>query len=170
MSYSKRNNFIKKIYKNCGLKTSSRSFCVCKELSTTSTGKWNFWSNPLILTFNSKAIKISPNQHAGFFRFLVTRDSLGLELVSRPQFPLNFLKKKNLFCNVFLTGQTSLPDCVYFPSYSIKCIFCFILRHLMSWHLKIWKFKTGLSQERKELSRWNKKHFFLFTSAFCQTY
>ena len=39
MSYSKRNNFIKIFYKNCGLKTSSRSFCVCKELSTTSTGK-----------------------------------------------------------------------------------------------------------------------------------
>ena len=35
MSYSKRNNFIKKLYKNCSLKTSSRPFCACKELSTT---------------------------------------------------------------------------------------------------------------------------------------
>ena len=39
MSYSKRNSFIKKFYKNCGLKTSSRLFCVCKELSTTSIEK-----------------------------------------------------------------------------------------------------------------------------------
>ena len=39
MSYSKRNNFIKKFYKNCSLKTSSRPFCVCKELSTTSIAK-----------------------------------------------------------------------------------------------------------------------------------
>ena len=39
MSYYKRKNFIKKFPKNCGLKTSSRPFCVCKELSTTSIGK-----------------------------------------------------------------------------------------------------------------------------------
>ena len=39
MSDYKRKNFIKKFYKNCDLKTSSRFFCVCKELSTTSIGK-----------------------------------------------------------------------------------------------------------------------------------
>ena len=38
-----------------------------------------------------------------------------------------------------------------------------MLWHLMtSWHLHIWKIKNWLSQERKELSKWNKKHFFLF--------
>ena len=47
--YYKRKKIIKKFYKNCDLKTSSRSFCVCKELSTTSTGKWNFRSKLLIL-------------------------------------------------------------------------------------------------------------------------
>ena len=35
--------------KNCALKTSSRPFCVCKEWSITSIGKWNFWSKLLIL-------------------------------------------------------------------------------------------------------------------------
>ena len=30
-----KKKFHEKIYKNCGLKTSSRPFCVCKELSTT---------------------------------------------------------------------------------------------------------------------------------------
>ena len=37
MSYSKRNNFIKKFYKKCGLKTSS--YCVYKELTATSIEK-----------------------------------------------------------------------------------------------------------------------------------
>ena len=35
----KRKTFIKELYKNCGLKNSSRPFCVYKELSTTSIGK-----------------------------------------------------------------------------------------------------------------------------------
>ena len=70
---------------------------------------------------------------------------------SRPHFSYNFLIKK-LFCNVTYTGQISLPDCVYFPSYSIKCVSCFMFRHLMtSWHLNIWKIKIWSSQERKEL-------------------
>ena len=37
VSYYKRKSFIKKSHKNCDLRTSSRPFCVCKELSTTST-------------------------------------------------------------------------------------------------------------------------------------
>ena len=45
--------------------------------------------------FNSKAIKISPNQHAGLLRFLFTEHSLkikkGRELVSRPHFSYSFL-------------------------------------------------------------------------------
>ena len=52
---------------------------------------------------------------------------------------------------------------VYFPSYSVKCASCLTLRHLMtSWQLNIWKVKIWLSQERKELSQWHKKHFSLF--------
>ena len=39
-----------------------------------------------------------------------------------------------------------------------------MLRDLMtSWHLNIWKIKVWLSQEQKELSTWNKKHFSLFS-------
>ena len=45
MSHYKRKNFIKKVCKNCGLKTSSRLFCGCKD----SIGKLNFWSKLLIL-------------------------------------------------------------------------------------------------------------------------
>ena len=39
MSYYARKIFMKKFYKNCVLKTSSRPFFVCKELSTSSIGK-----------------------------------------------------------------------------------------------------------------------------------
>ena len=82
MPYSKRNNFFKKLDKNCDVKTSFRSFCVCEELSTTSEEIY------LYLICNSKAVEISTNQHAGLIRFLFTEDSLkikqGLELASRP--------------------------------------------------------------------------------------
>ena len=38
MSYYKRKKFVKKLYKNCDLKTSSRHFGDCKELNPTSIG------------------------------------------------------------------------------------------------------------------------------------
>ena len=38
-----------KFEKCYNLETSSRAFCVYKELSTSSTGKWNFWSKLLVL-------------------------------------------------------------------------------------------------------------------------
>ena len=43
-----KKKFIKFHYKNCDLKPSSRPFCVCKELSQRSIGKWNFSSTLLI--------------------------------------------------------------------------------------------------------------------------
>ena len=33
---------------------------------------------------------------------------------------------------------------------------------MTSWHLNTWKDKIWLSYERKKLSKWNKKYFFLF--------
>ena len=57
-------------------------------------------------------------------------------------------------------------DNFYVRSDNVRCptvILSTVLRHLMtSWHLNISKFKIGLSQEQKELSKWNKKHFSLF--------
>ena len=40
--YYKRKNFIEKLSNNCSVKTSSRPFCACKELSATSIGEGNF--------------------------------------------------------------------------------------------------------------------------------
>ena len=83
---------------------------------------------------NSKAIEIYPNQHADLLRFLFTKDYLkikkGLELVSRLHFSGNFFFF--FFCNITQTYQISLSDCIYFPSYSVKCVSCFILRHFMT--------------------------------------
>ena len=44
-----KKKFIKNFYKNCSLITSSRPFCVCKELNIAAISKGNFWSNLLIL-------------------------------------------------------------------------------------------------------------------------
>ena len=35
----KKHDLMKKFYKNCDLKTSSRPFCVCKELTASSIGR-----------------------------------------------------------------------------------------------------------------------------------
>ena len=63
MSNYKRKNPIKKLYKNCRLKTSSRPFCICKEWSITSFGKWNLWSKLLKIRYVilnlSKFVRIS---------------------------------------------------------------------------------------------------------------
>ena len=51
MSHCKRKNSIKKFCKNGSLKTSSRPFCVCKELSTASIGKWNFLKQTIYIRY-----------------------------------------------------------------------------------------------------------------------
>ena len=71
----KRKIFIHKFYKNCDLKTSSRSFCVCKGSSTI----WTFWSNLLILDKYQQTIQICQNHHAYLLRFFFTEDSLKIE-------------------------------------------------------------------------------------------
>ena len=53
-----KKKIIKKFGQHCYLKTSSRRFCVCKELGTTSTGKWNFWSKLLILDMSTQSYQI----------------------------------------------------------------------------------------------------------------
>ena len=99
-SYYNRKKMYEKIQKNCDLRTSSRLFCVCKELNTTSVGQLNFRSKLLILDVLPKLSKFYPNQHTNLLRFLFTEDSLkikkGLELVFRPHFSYDFLIKNFL--------------------------------------------------------------------------
>ena len=115
-----------------------------------------------VLAKLSKFVQISTQTSSDFFLQDSLKIKKDLELVSRRYFPCTFLIKF-FFCHVTWTSQISSPDWVYFPSYLAKCVSCFMLRHLMtSWHLNIWKVKIWLSQERKELLKWNKKHFSLF--------
>ena len=78
MSYYEGKNVIKKFYKNCDLKTNSRSFCVDRELSKIqrliSTGIKFLKRATYIRYVNSTTIKICSNQFAGFLRFLFTED------------------------------------------------------------------------------------------------
>ena len=55
------------------------------------------------------------------------------------------------FCDITWTDQISLINCVYFSSYSVKCVSCFMLRHLITWwHLNIWKVnKRALEVKQK---------------------
>ena len=141
--------------KNCDLKTSARPFCACKRLSTISIlVNENYKASYLYETCNSKTIKICPNQHADLLRFHFTEDSLRINL--------HF----SIFCFIF--GQILLPECIYFPRYSAKCVSRFMPRHLItSWHLNItWKVKIWLSKEWKELLKRNKKYFSLFLKCF----
>ena len=75
MCHYKIKKFIQKFYKNCNLKTSSMSFCVRNELSTTSIGKWNFWSKLLILDMCHQNYQ-NLSKSADFFIFFFTEDSL----------------------------------------------------------------------------------------------
>ena len=65
----------------------------------------------------SKSVK---NHHADFLIFYFTEDSLKIKNGTGTSF-LEFFDE-NLFCNITQTSQISLPDCVYFPSYSCLSI------------------------------------------------
>ena len=68
------------------------------------------------------------------------------------------------FGNITETSQIWSPDCVYFSSYSLECVSHFMLSHFDDFirFENLWKVKIWLSQEWKELSKSNKKHFSLF--------
>ena len=80
MSYYKRKNFIKNFLKNCDQKTSSRPFCVCKELKRNLYWKMKFLKEAAdIRLYISKTIKMCPNQYTDLLRFLFTGDSLKIK-------------------------------------------------------------------------------------------
>ena len=98
MSYCKRKKFINKFYKNYDLKSFRPVFT--KNLVPSLLENEIFEASYLYQIDISKTIKICPNHHTDFLRFLFTEDCLkikkGLELVSRPHFSQNFLMKKFL--------------------------------------------------------------------------
>ena len=80
-SYYKSSIYIEKFHEKCDLKTCSRLFFVCKKLSATSTGEWNFPNKLkyyvlLCISRYIRYIKIYQNQHLDFTRFHSTEKSL----------------------------------------------------------------------------------------------
>ena len=76
---------------------------------------------------------------------------------------IKIFDKKMYFVILHKLAKFHYLGCVYFPSCSVKCVWCFMLRHLMdtinlNTYLKV---KIWLSQERKQLLKWNKEHFSL---------
>ena len=162
ISYYKRKKIIKNFYKICNLKTSSRPFCACKELSTTAIGKWIFWSNLLILdmleqNYQNLLKSACRTPQIPFYRgFLENFKNSGTSSQVT-----NFV---DFFDKIFLlwyhiNWEISLPGCVYFPNYSVKYILYFKLGHLMtSWHLNVWKVKFDYLRNKKDFQN-EIKHF-----------
>ena len=129
-----RKKIIKKIYKNCDLKTKSRPSCVRKKLSTTSIEKWYFLSKLLILDMTAKLstfIQISV-QTSDFFTEDFLKFKKGLEL-----------NDKN-FSFVILHKLAKLHYQIVFTSQEIQqnasCVLCFGIwqRHDI-WISEKWK-------------------------------
>ena len=150
--FSRKSNFriidtqlVKQLHKNCQLETTSRPFCVYKELSTTSTGKWNFEVSYLYLICISKTIKICLNQHTDLFRFLFSDDSSiikkELQLVSRPYFVYDLIK---IFPQVlpFRHNSKYVAD-ITFNGYEMK--------QIVNRSCKIWVLKKLISICVKDL-------------------
>ena len=129
---------------------SSRLFSGWKEISKTSIGKWNFWSKLLKLDMHQQNYQNLTKSAHRPPQILFTVVSL-------------IIKKCLELVMLHKLAKISSPNYVYFLSYSLKCVSCFMLRYLMtSWHLNIWKVIIWISQEWKELLKWNKKKFFFF--------
>ena len=113
------------------LKTTSKHFCVCKEISTTSIGKWHFWSKLLILDM-----------------WYLSYRNLFKSACGPPQIPFyreffeTFFHKKFFFCNITSTGRISLSGCVYFQSYSVNV---FRVSYLDIW----WRHGIWISENLK---------------------
>ena len=105
----------------------SKSFCAFKKLSSTFIGKWNIWNKLIILNmWYQNYLNMSKS-----LRFLFTEDSFKIrkdrELVLFRSFP---------FLVVYEPAKSHYQ-------FRFKCIFCFIVRHLMtSRNLKLWRLNT----------------------------
>ena len=141
-------------YKICDLNTSHWPFCL-KRIRHNLYWEIKFLKQAIYITFViaklSKFFQISLQISSDSFlqRILWKLKRPGTSFQTR--IFLEFFDKK--FSLVILHRlQISLADCVYFPSYSVKYVWCFLFGHLMtSWHLNIWKVKIWLSKEWKEL-------------------
>ena len=130
MLYYKRKNFIKKLYQNCCLKTSSRLFFVCKELSTTSIGKQATYIGYVIAKLSKSAqISMLTSLESFLQKILGKLKRPGTSL--QATFFIEFFYKKFYFVILHKLAKFHYKT-VYFPSYSVMCVSCVMLRHLIT--------------------------------------
>ena len=111
--------FINIFYEKCGLETSSKPFFNLLEISKSKSEEVCM----LILTnFNSFAITYLI--YAGCFKNII--------FIFLDRSFCRIFWWNAFLCNMTWTGQISLTDCIYFPSYLVKYISCFMLRRLMT--------------------------------------
>ena len=123
MSHYKRKKIIKEFCKNGDPKTSSWSFCVCKELSSVSIGKWSFWSK--VLTFVEISMLTFPDFYLQRKRWKLTS--------FQATFFMGFFNK--IFSLVMLHKLAKFryqPVFTSQVSYSQKCISRVMARHFMT--------------------------------------
>ena len=109
--------------KNGDPKTSSWSFCVCKELSSVSIGKWSFWSK--VLTFVEISMLTFPDFYLQRIRWNLTSFQATLFM--------GFFNK--IFSLVILHKLAKFryqPVFTSQASYSLKCISRVMRRHFMT--------------------------------------
>ena len=137
---------MQKFYEKCGLETSSRLFLIFTESYVQRNMRRSVsWFGKILIVL---LIHI-------YMHIYIQK---GLDLVFCRSFWEIFWIV--FFLNLPQTDQISLTDCIYFASYLVKCISCFMVRHLMTpWNLNIWNSKIWFSREWKTLLKWNENHF-----------
>ena len=117
----------------------------------------------LIVTI-SKIVKISIKASSDSFYREFFENSKGLGNSFQATLFIELSETNFSFLMLHDTGhQILLPDCVYFPSYSVKSISCFKLRHSIRRPGDIWiseKLKFYFP-DQKELLKRNENFFFL---------
>ena len=119
--------FIKKFYKSCELKTNSRPW------------KMKLLKQPAYIRYAtaklSKFVEIVMHTSLdSFLHGILRKRKRGWNWFPDNIFSRDFLIK-NFLLGIYIS---SLRDSFFFPSYSVKCVSCFMFKHLMtSWHLNI---------------------------------
>ena len=176
MSYSKRNNFIKKFHKKLQSLKLVPGFFVFSKSWTQPLLENQIFKTPnyirYVIAKLSKLVQISMLVSPGSF---LQRVSLKIQKKRhKTSFKANFLWNfLYFFKKCYINWPNVITRLCLVPSSSVRCVLCFMLGHLMmSLYLNIWKVKILFYQIllvnillSKRAFKLTKKHFPCFTSA-----
>ena len=129
--YKTKYYFIKKLCENFGLKTSSRPFVIFKESSVKRfLRRPACWFRSILVALHYRSIL------SGLFQKYFFSDKYCASFFANTKKPGSSFQAP-VFAE-FFDEIISFNRLCLLPSYSIKCISCFMLRHLMmSWNVNI---------------------------------